>query len=74
MSAAMSHPPSRKSRVGYRLGGALVFLSLMLAPGVPWAADPSLPKQDGPPSAAAGVDIREQRVTKRIGSGGDGYP
>lgn len=69
MSAAMSHPPSRKSRVGYRLGGALVFLSLMLAPGVPWAADPALPKQDGPPSAAAGVDIREQRVTKRIVSG-----
>ena len=69
MSAAMSHPPSRKSRVGYRLGGVLVFLALALAPGVPWAADSSPPvMQDGPP-AAAGTDIREQRVTKRVASG-----
>ena len=69
MSTATPHSPFRKSRVGYRLGGVLVFLALALAPGVPWAADSSPPvMQDGRP-AAAGTDIREQRVTKRVASG-----
>ena len=69
MSAVTPHSPFRKSRAGYRLGGVLVFLALALAPGVPWAADSSPPvMQDGPP-AAAGTDIREQRVTKRVASG-----
>ena len=66
MSAVTPHSPFRKSRVGYRLGGVLVFLALALAPGVPWAADSSLPVMQNGPPAAAGTDIREQRVTKRV--------
>ena len=69
MSAVTPHSPFRKSRAGYRLGGVLVFLALALAPGVPWAADSSPPVMQDGPAAAAGTDIREQRVTKRIVSG-----
>jgi murein DD-endopeptidase MepM/ murein hydrolase activator NlpD len=68
MSAATPHSPFRKSRAGYRLGGVLVFLALASAPGGPWAAEPSHPVKQGGP-AAAGTDIREQRVTKRVVSG-----
>ena len=69
MFAATPHSPFRKSRARYRLGGVLVFLALALAPGVPWAADSSPPVMQDGRTAAAGTDVREQRVTKRVVSG-----
>ncbi len=47
-----------------------MFLSLALALGLSWAADRSLAVEpDATSAAAAGTDIREQRVTKRVVSG-----
>ncbi len=70
MSAVTRHPSSGNSRVGHRLGGALVFLSLALVTGLPWTVDRSLAVEpDATSSAAAETDIREQRFTKRVVSG-----
>lgn len=70
MSAGTLRPSSGNSHAGYRLGGALVFLSLALAPGLPWTGDRLLAVEpEAASSAAAGMDLREQRVTKRVVSG-----
>ena len=67
---ALTRHPSSGNGVPRRLGGALAFLALALAPGVPWGADPS-PKagQGATPSVAAGTELHERRLTKRVVSG-----
>ena len=67
---ALTRHPSSGNGVPRRLGGALAFLALALAPGVPWGADLSpAARQDATPSVAAGTELHERRITKRVVSG-----
>ena len=67
---AVTRHPSSGNGVPRRLVGALAFLAIALVPGVPWAADPSpAVRQAATPAVAAGTELYERRVTKRVASG-----